>query len=254
MRQVVWIAVALLVGLVAGSWGPRAEVRDLRARLGEQETAARPAQPEGADLEGVVRMLRIPAGPPAAPPPDEVPEEPPAADPDAPPGPAAAADGEPGETAPAPPRPEPPPREPGDMQADIDAAIEVFRVRAEASRNAFVANAELSRQQAADFDVLVAAMNVRLAQKIEDWARRLQTADDLSMPETGARMINDLSSALVVTYDELDRKMPSDWRQNPSGAASGFDLADFIDPSVALPLVGVQDRLREAGRRRNRRP
>ncbi len=57
-------------------------------------------------------------------------------------------------------------------------------------------------------------------------------------PETGLRMMNDLSSTLVKAYDDLDRDMPADWRDK---AGKEFQLFDFINPEVALPLADIEN-------------
>jgi hypothetical protein len=46
-------------------------------------------------------------------------------------------------------------------------------------------------------------------------------------------MMNELSAALVLTYDELDRKLPEDWRRE---AGPQFELVRFVDPEVLTPL------------------
>ncbi len=45
---------------------------------------------------------------------------------------------------------------------------------------------------------------------------------------------------MAATYDELDSAMPPNWRQD---AGEEFSVTDFIDPSVALPLVDIEDEL-----------
>jgi hypothetical protein len=50
-------------------------------------------------------------------------------------------------------------------------------------------------------------------------------------------MMSDLSSALVLTYDELDRKLPPTWRDQ---AGTGFELVRFVDPEVLTPMQDLQ--------------
>jgi hypothetical protein len=55
---------------------------------------------------------------------------------------------------------------------------------------------------------------------------------------------------MVMTYDEMDRKLPATWRTD---AGASFDLVTYVDPKVAQPLVGVQDKMPRGGEmRRNR--
>jgi hypothetical protein len=56
-------------------------------------------------------------------------------------------------------------------------------------------------------------------------------------PETGIKIMNDLSSSLVLTYNDLDRTMPGGWRTN---AGPKFQVFDFINPDVAKPLTEVE--------------
>ena len=60
-------------------------------------------------------------------------------------------------------------------------------------------------------------------------------------------MMNDLSAALVTTYDELDRTMPEDWR---SKSGTNFEAMTFINPAVATPLAEIEDKLGNRGRPR----
>ena len=45
---------------------------------------------------------------------------------------------------------------------------------------------------------------------------------------------------VVLTYDEMDRTLPNGWR---TSAGRDFSLTDLIDPSVAEPLIDVEDKL-----------
>jgi hypothetical protein len=63
--------------------------------------------------------------------------------------------------------------------------------------------------------------------------------------ELQVRMMNDLSGALVLTYDEMDRTLPPGWRES---ASDEFRLTDMVDPSVAAPMTNVTDKMRGARR------
>ena len=80
-------------------------------------------------------------------------------------------------------------------------------------------------------------MNLRLGDRIEQWTDYLKVKGELN-PEDGIRMMNDLSSVMVLTYDELDGSMPPNWRDE---AGEDFQLFNFIDPEVAMPLAEVED-------------
>jgi len=138
---------------------------------------------------------------------------------------------------------------PGDertLRERIDEASEAWRVRSEIARNNFVTRAELTPEEAAKFDTLVEAMNLRIQNCFQAFADAVQAGEPIT-PALGARMIHDLSEAVVLTYDEMDRELPS-WRQK----AGGLDLGDMLDPATAEPLLPIEDRLREA--ERNLRP
>ena len=56
----------------------------------------------------------------------------------------------------------------------------------------------------------------------------------------GIRLARDFTTAMAITYDELDASMPEAWQQD---AGESFSLTDFVDPAVALPLVEVETEL-----------
>jgi hypothetical protein len=137
-----------------------------------------------------------------------------------------------------PPSPPPPP-DPEEMRRRIEEAARLWEIRAELARDGFLSSIGADEEQSLRFDVLMEAMNIRLEHAIESWAQVL-VAGEMPVREVGVRMMNEISEALVITYDEMDRGMPSTWKQN---AGPEFQLIDYIDPTVALPLSGVADRL-----------
>jgi hypothetical protein len=234
-RTVIWVTLALLAGLALGAWGPRSDLAKMKARMIDLEERLK-ERPGGAGrLRSVTDMLRIPAAEETAP------EEP---APAAPAEPAAETDSG-GAPAPASANATHAPA-PKDLRQRIDEAAELWRVRSDVARNSFVSGAGLEREQAMAFDVLMAAMNIRLGTSISNWVGRVKEKEDLR-PEDGARILNELSSVFVLTYDEMDRKLPPGWRE---GAGERFDLITFVDPSVAMPLVGIETELEQARERR----
>jgi len=85
------------------------------------------------------------------------------------------------------------------------------RERARQERTNFLAQAELKEEETVRFDVLMAALNLRLQQQSEKWREALD-GGLVSRAEIRARAMGEISSALVLTYDELDRSMPDGWR------------------------------------------
>jgi hypothetical protein len=136
------------------------------------------------------------------------------------------------------------------MRDGIRQASELWKTRSAVARNSFLSNTGMKGEEEATFDVLVEAMNLRLEDRILQWSDYLGTKKAIN-PEDGVRLINDLSSVLVLTYDEFDRRLPAGWREK---AGENFQLFDFIDPEVAMPLADVEqlDNLGpRAGRGRN---
>ena len=58
-------------------------------------------------------------------------------------------------------------------------------------------------------------------------------------PELGVRLMADLSTSLAETYDAIGACVGEELR----GQVSDLQLVDFVDPSVAEPLIAVQDKI-----------
>lgn len=225
MKTAVTVLIALLAGLMLGSWSIKA---DLRKATGEIDTLkAQLAKKGGAHsgLNGITSMLNLP------------------------------------EVKPEPARgrrrlPVPPPVIPADsnapasvatvtpvastnahsMQNQLEQAANLWKVRSDLARNSYIANVTTSEAQAMDFAVSMEAMNLRLSNSIRTWVDLIKTEKTLT-PEKSILMINDLSATLVWAYKDLDRTQPPDWREK---VGSKFQVFDFINPEVALPLVEAE--------------
>ena len=258
----IWVPVALLIGLVAGAVGPRAELRKAREDVARLQKTVASTDKEKGRIEEVLRMLQVPKAAKVAP----------SARRAAPPALPAAAPAAAGSNAVA--AEVPSASATGEMRIEfggparhrhgehpakqatedrtslsnrIQQAVELWRLRSDIARSTLIADAGLNEAQAQDLDVLLGAMNLRLGERIGYWAGELaRTNYAVLTPETGVRMMNDLTGALVLTYDELDRKMPAGWRTK---AGEGANLLDFIDPAVAAPLIGVEQKLQTRPRR-----
>lgn len=108
-------------------------------------------------------------------------------------------------------------------------------IRRATSRSNFVEHAKLSDAQAVRFDVLVAAMNMRLNEQAKIWREAVESGK-ISRSEARARMMKEFGTALALTYDELDRNMPADWRANTSD--DGFNLWSFVDSDIWRSMRG----------------
>ncbi len=240
MRGLIWLPFVLVLGMAIGSWPARRESARLQREAQELRQQLRQRQRQAGTLSQLTQFMRLPEGSrstaPAASPATNAPAASTAevADPSTPTNrprrrlPLSELRGRPGDER--------------SLRERLDEAIEAWRVRSEIARNNFVTRAGFGPEEAAKFDVLVQAMNLRMRDRFEKFAAAVQAGEPIT-PEVGARMIRDLSEAVVLTYDEMDRELPS-WRQN----GGRLDLGDLIDPSVAEPLLGIEDVLRRAER------
>lgn len=218
MKTAFYVVAALLAGLVLGSWSVKSDLRQA-----QQEITLLKAQPHRGDtrqdaFRNVTALLRVPDAPRQA----EVPlpaTNSPATETETP---ASATNAAPPPTA----------------RENIQLAIEAWKTRSALARTGFLSNINASPVQTQLFDQTIATMNKELGEKIQQWADHLRNQADVT-PETGLRMMNDLSSVVVKSYDELDRVLAPGWREQ---AGDGFQLFDHINPEVALPLAGLENR------------
>jgi len=236
---VLWIVIALIAGFVLGGWGLRTDLRKAKEDLKIQQAKTSKSAKRSAELEGIRTMLRLPENK------------------------ATNIGGRPGKksTSTSPlsknistnivQRPSAKTststtntlaRQHKSMSEEIKKASELWNTRVALARNSFISNTELNRDQQDKFDVLLTAMNLRLGDRMEQWADYLKVKGELN-PEDGIRMMNDLSGVMVLTYDELDGSMPPSWRDK---AGEDFQLFNFIDPEVAMPLAEVEDIISKA--------
>lgn len=242
MKTGMWVVVALLVGLVLGAWGPRADLRKAREQINNLEKKQRAHTATASRMEGVKAMLKLPdqsaaaskprpqAQPPKAKPTTEPRKEkkPPQRSVQITIGTGASAT-----------------NKSGGLEKDLSNAYDLWTTRVELARNSFITNVGLNNEQAAVFDGLTATMNAQLESAITRWTDTLKQKDAMTS-EDGVRMMNDLSGVLINAYQEMDQTMPAGWRNK---AGDGFDLVNFVDPGVAMPLVEVEGKLQ---RRRGR--
>jgi len=71
---------------------------------------------------------------------------------------------------------------------------------------------------------------------------------DTMSPELGLRLVGETTAIMAETYDKIGACVPSDMRSQ----VSSMQMVDFVDPGVAEPLVGVQGKLENIGRRAGR--
>jgi len=249
MKAYIWIPFALLLGLLIGGWGTRSELRTAKDELRDTKKLLQQTKKRGggSDVGQVTRLLGIDGQ-------TERHSRNPAQDDqkdDAKGGPPDPVDAE-DLTATAGAGQSPGSNETEErvrdrnqqrnMEEEIETAIELWKLRSEIARSTFLSNGNFSDEAAGNFDVLIEAMNIRLAHTMETWAADVETKEVTA--EDGIRLMGEVTGALVLTYDEMDRKLPQNWR-NTGGKS--MQLMDFIDPSVARPLIRVESKLNDVG-------
>jgi hypothetical protein len=111
-----------------------------------------------------------------------------------------------------------------------------WQAQAANERSNFVASAQLSPEQQANFDGLLGAMNDALKDRAAFWSEAVKEGK-ITGPEMFLRMTTDFSSTLVRAYDAMDHAMPPDWRAKAGG---NFSVMRFVDPSVRESFRGLR--------------
>jgi phage baseplate assembly protein W len=228
MKSWMLLPFVLIAGWMMGGWLPRVELREVREDLACAQRALKARAPRRGGFTGVTQMLGIPESAAGTADTNAVSTPPPSPD-----------------QGMAPSEPEAPqvthaatnhPARRHSMRDGIEQAMEAWEARCDIARGTFVANVALNEEEATRFDVLVASMNIRLAHTIEQFAEQVKTGKAAG-EEQSVKLVRDLSSSVATTYDELQASMPPNWRQD---ASEEFSVTDFIDPSVAMPLVDIE--------------
>ena len=126
-----------------------------------------------------------------------------------------------------------------DLESRIEEAAELWNTRVEIAKTQWKDRLGIKDEKSsAAFDSAVATMNEALRDTMEALAEEIEKAGKVS-PELGLRMMGDLSRNLADAYDAIGALVPADRR----GEVSEMPVHEFIDPMVAEPLIGVQDKL-----------
>jgi hypothetical protein len=225
---VLWLPFAFVVGGLVGAWGPSEELRAFKSRSEKNEQSAKKVQ----GFDAFSKMMNIPdvakrrrsSGSRAAG--AGVKEKAPQR-----------ADGSSGaETA----RTEPAPRRlnPEDLRARIEEASELWRTRSELVLANAVKKLGFDAAGEARFEEILVQMNDAIRSSVQAIADALAAEEEMT-PELGVRLMGDLSATMAETYDLIGECAGKELR----GEVSRLNLADFVDPSVAEPLIGVQHKL-----------
>lgn len=272
MKAWIFVPIALLTGLVIGGWGPRSDLLAARRELDATRNMLRETKRGRGDLGGITRLIGIDGRPgaraagtkrSAAKSPTTTPQFVPveggvsqdsaatnaavdqpstgsvAAAAVVPPAAESTADAEPAQGR--------------HLKDQIDTAMDLWKTRSDIARATVIANLGLTQEEALQFDVLVAAMNKRIGHSLNTLAEGLKR-DEQFTEESAIRVANEVTSAIVLGYSDMDRNMPKGWRER---TGEEFSMTDFIDPSVAKPLIPVEGKLEDGPNmsrgRRNRR-
>jgi hypothetical protein len=234
MRFLALVCLALVFGFLLGRWAPQSDLDHSRREVEElQKLVKRGGGRGGGGMMGVDALLRLsPPTPAPAPVPPSLATN-------------ATAQAE-AEVAP----PPEPPRDNRTLRERLEEAREVWEMRSDLARSSFLNNLHASEVQARDFDVLVAAMNLKMEQRVADWVESVR-GKEVIRPEDGARLMHGLIGASLETYDEFDHKLPGNWREE---AGEDFMLFDFVNPAVGERLLDVEEAINrgERGRRVDR--
>lgn len=231
MKNWYLIPLAAIVGIVAGSWGPREDLEKFRENVREERTQKKVSATAGFDA--FARLASIP---------DVAKRRPKAKT-------KGDASGEKGETG-----------EKGervgtngvevaaqrrpkwsreDLAARIEEAAELWNTRVELAKTQWKGRLGIGDGvSSASFDSALATMNETLRDTMEAFAEEIENAGRMT-PELGLRMMGDLTRNLAEAYDAIGAAVPAERREE----VSEIPVHEFIDPMVAEPLIGVQDKL-----------
>ncbi len=127
---------------------------------------------------------------------------------------------------------------PEDLRVRIEEAAELWRTRADLARAKALEKLKLDAAGEARFDAAVNEMNERIHTSMQTIADMLANEEAMT-PEISVRLMGDVAITLADTYDSLGSFAGEDRR----GDVSSLQLIDFVDPSVAEPLIPVQGKL-----------
>ena len=240
MKYLIGISLGALLGIVVGAWGPREDLKALKAQVQERGNVRKASEASGFDA--FAKMVNIPdvakgrgkekgkvkgKGPQVV----EV-----------------SSSNQNGQVA----RQSNDPNNPNnrtieptkpfsreDLRARIDEAADLWRTRVELAKTQWKDKLGISGDEKSEaFESALATMNESLLETMTALAEEIEKSEKMT-PELGLRLMGDASRTMAETYDALGALVPADRR----GEVSELPVFEFIDPSVAEPLIGVQDKL-----------
>ena len=232
----VLLPLAFVIGGIVGYYGPAEELRARESQVKEQAVRKAKKGSRGG-FASFASMVNIPESASRAGASHERKEAVPTSDPDA-------ADIKESETNRADRASAPRKRrrtDPEDLRARIDEAADLWRTRSEIARASAVEKLRLDAAGENAFNAALKAMNDKLRDSIQIVADEIAASEEMT-PELGVRMMGDLSASLAEAYDAVAACADEGVRNE----VSRLNLVDFIDPSVAEPMIAVQGKLEAA--------
>lgn len=242
MKYLIFIPFAILLGLAAGSWAPKKEMAGLRKEIQKLKKERKSSGTAG-KLSALNSIIKIPEKKTGRKPGDPKPSE------------VHSVEGtEAGTTAtnavasgvstntPLAKRhirrrliPDPKSK---NFEVELDKAEELWETRVEMARSQWLAKLDLDDDKTKLFDKAFADMNEKLYLTMQLVAEELQTGKEMTN-EAGLRIVNEVTTTLVETYDNLGAVVPEDKRPE----LEKMEMQDFIDPAAFEPLIDVRDKL-----------
>lgn len=134
-----------------------------------------------------------------------------------------------------------PPRGPWDrkdLKNRIEEAKELWRTRCDLARTQWKAKLKIEGEKATRFDEMVDAMNADLKDLMTEFAAEVAEKKAVS-PELGVKMMSAVTQTLAEEYEAIGECVDDDMRAE----VSEMPLHEFIDPSFIEPMIQVQDYL-----------
>ena len=236
MKNWFWIPLAAIVGGIVGSWGPREDLRLYKEQVQEEQSNRKVS--DAAGFGAFARLTNIP---------DVASRRPQArtnavtrtveksaastnavAEADKPPKPERAH--------------EPPLHQrhsPEDMRARLEEAADFWNTRVEIARTQWKEKLNITDEKASEaFDSVLLSMNESIHDTMQTVADEIAKAGKMNV-ELSMRMMGELARTVSEAYDAIGAALPVEQR----GTLSDMPAFEFIDPMVAEPLIGVQDKL-----------
>jgi len=219
------LPVAALAGIIIGSWGSREELRAYK-NLGKSGAASAVAPKKASGFDAFARMVQIPDAASRRPPKKHAePSLIAVKRPGVPAGNSAT-----NKVAVA--------RRQRDLGVRIEEARDLWSARVDIARAQCKSKLKLSGESEEAFDRALQEMNERLYESVSVLADIVDEQGKLT-PETGLRLVGETATVMAEAYDRIGACVSPELR----GEVGEINIVDFIDPSVAEPLVGIQDRI-----------